>query len=713
MQAGTTIQNYEVIRQIGVGGMGEVWLGKHKLIGREVAIKSLHRQLVLKESIRKRFKNEAATLARLQHPNVVALLDYHEDENGVYLIMEYVEGMPLDEYIDQKSGPIPEPLLSQLFAQILAGVSYAHRKKIVHRDIKPSNFLITPDNTIKILDFGIAKLLDQSDQKLTKTGTAIGTVLYMSPEQVKGEKVDHRSDIYSLGVTLFQMATGQCPYDKFTTEFHVYDKIVNHALPPARSIYPGVTPPIQSLIQQATEKNPDQRFQSSADFLKALGAQMQGSGSGLNKGGVVTPPPAPGNRVVPPPAPGNRVVPPTGNSPVPPPANRVVPPPANSVSPPPANSSVPPPSNPLTPPTVPTPPSNSHSGHSHSSHPRTEEELPVFDDSPVEPVPQNEEGTRKSKKSGQNAAASHPNSDSADAPPAKPRKKRRLVLILLAILVLGGAGTTIALLTGGNSKTEKLYVIASNLFLRTAPSTESRTQVKLPYGTEVEVTGRPNKDWVEISHNGKKRYLATDYLRDRDAYYELNFIFTNSEGKELLDGSYHKLALQTYFTKMGYRVNMPTPDYERIYGKEKSNWDIWEVQAFASSSPLNTAIPSIKLEKDRWKKGETRNSVVIVNNKANPDNRKLVAFRHTDNGNNEIGTLDISNDPDCYIVAVNESNFFFIGGPYDNNKINREMQNGKEGILLAKSANSSSGKLVLWEGGKLKSYSLPYCQYIP
>lgn len=271
MQIGTTIQNYRLVQFIGEGGMGQVWLAEHVLLGRKVAIKALHTQLLRNEQIRARFKNEAATLALLQHPNIVTLLDYIEDAAGAYLVLEYVEGDPLDDLIRLKTGPIPEARLKDLFGQILEGFVYAHGKRIVHRDVKPSNFLLTPEGKVKMLDFGIAKLLEQ-DNRLTKTGTSMGTVLYMSPEQVRGEDVDHRSDIYSLGVTLFHMATGQCPYSNESTEFIVYDQIVNHPLPSPTDFYPGVTPGIVALIDKATAKRPADRFQDCQEFLNALHA---------------------------------------------------------------------------------------------------------------------------------------------------------------------------------------------------------------------------------------------------------------------------------------------------------------------------------------------------------------------------------------------------------------------------------------------------------
>ena len=716
MQAGDTIQNYEIVRQIGVGGMGEVWLGRHKLIGREVAIKSLHKQLIQKEAIRQRFKNEAATLARLQHPNVVALLDYHEDEKGVYLIMEYVEGIPLDENIEQKSGPIPEPLLSKLFAQILTGVQYAHDKKIVHRDIKPSNFLLTEANTLKILDFGIAKLLDQSDNKLTKTGTAMGTVLYMSPEQVKGEAIDLRTDIYSLGVTLFQMATGQCPYDKYTTEFHVYDQIVNHPLPTAKSIYPGVSDHIQFLIQRATEKDPVHRFQSSADFLEALGISAE---KGARKGPPPPPPPASGPPPAPPVSPpvesqvGKDVTPKEKDTKSP--AGKGKPQevgtnkqtgadPGKTISPKKGTGN----------PDRKEPKVPKHQGTGGAVPTPVAEPAESGSEEPESPQPPpSNKDSREEKVAAKKPA--HSSKKEAANPKGKPGKKKKgLLIALIAILVLGAGATTLFLLNGGESEKEKLYVIASKLNIREEPDDTKKTETSLPFGTEIEVINRPNDQWVEIQHDGKKGFLSTKYLRDWEKFIKMNNIFTNSEGKMLLRESYHKLALESWFMKKGFKVEMDSQDYQTIYGTAKNDAHIWEVHVASPSDALNTAIPSMKLEKSGYGENETKNSVVIVRNKKTPSRRYLVAFKHSESGNNEIGNLDISGMNGYLIAPVNKHNFEFRAENLANKiVINKELQYGKEAILLARSLRGYGGNIVLWTNGNLKMYPLKRHAYNP
>lgn len=271
---GKSILNYEILSLIGEGGMGSVFLAKHTQVERVVAIKSLLPQFMSNNEIKQRFKNEASTLARLQHANIVGLFDYYEDESGMYLIMEFVEGIPLDDFIRDVTGPMPEERAVPIINRILEAFNYAHQQGIIHRDIKPANIIITKDDNVKILDFGIARLLGESNHNLTKTGTQMGTVYYMSPEQVQGKKVDIRSDIYSLGVTFYQMLTGVNPYNGLTTEYEVYSKIVKEDLAPPQEIYPGIPNYLSTVLKKALAKDPEDRFQNCEEFLTAIKSKL-------------------------------------------------------------------------------------------------------------------------------------------------------------------------------------------------------------------------------------------------------------------------------------------------------------------------------------------------------------------------------------------------------------------------------------------------------
>lgn len=266
---GEKILNYHIDSLIGEGGVGTVYQATHTQLGRKVAIKALNPLLVNNEQVKQRFRQEATTLSNLQHINIITLYDYLENEKGLFLIMEYAQGEALDQFI--KKGSIPEEQARYYFSLILAGMEYAHKQGVIHRDIKPSNIIITQDAGTKILDFGIAKILKENKNNLTKPGAQLGTVLYMSPEQVQGKAIDQRTDVYSLGVTLFEMLTGKAPYDETQlTEFDVFNKIVNEPLPPLKQFKGDISEHMQQLIDKATAKDPAKRFQSCAEFKEAL-----------------------------------------------------------------------------------------------------------------------------------------------------------------------------------------------------------------------------------------------------------------------------------------------------------------------------------------------------------------------------------------------------------------------------------------------------------
>ncbi|MGQ9862966.1 MAG: serine/threonine protein kinase [Bacteroidia bacterium] len=259
---------YEILQILGEGGMGIVYLAEQKPLGRKVAIKAISPYLAMDQEIRQRFADEAAVLARLSHPNIVTLYDYVEDEQGLYLIMEYVEGQSLANLLG--NGPLPITKVYRYFKQILEAFQYAHDKGVIHRDIKPANILISQEDQVKVLDFGVAKLLS-TEHTRTRTGVRPGTLVYMSPEQVRGQKIDVRSDIYSLGVVLYEMAFAKPPYNyPALSEFDLSLKIVQEPLIDISSPPKAVPQELLSVILQATEKNPEHRFADCRNFLASF-----------------------------------------------------------------------------------------------------------------------------------------------------------------------------------------------------------------------------------------------------------------------------------------------------------------------------------------------------------------------------------------------------------------------------------------------------------
>ena len=272
---GRRLGNYKIDQLIDEGGMGSVYEGVHMLLGRRAAVKQLNPLLEQKEGVKERFKNEAVILSKLKHPHIVSIYDYIVCEYGTFIVMELLQGTPLDDYLKTESGPIPEKRAVKYFLQMLDAIGYMHSQNIIHRDIKPGNFIITPQDDIKILDFGIAKSLSEPDLHLTQPGTKVGTALYMSPQQVKGQPLDRRTDIYSLGITFFHMLTGQHPYDSKLSEYEIYNKIINDPLPPMSSIYAGVSPQMEDIIYRAVAKKPLDRYQDCNAFALDIKQTLQ------------------------------------------------------------------------------------------------------------------------------------------------------------------------------------------------------------------------------------------------------------------------------------------------------------------------------------------------------------------------------------------------------------------------------------------------------
>ncbi|MDE6271747.1 MAG: serine/threonine protein kinase [Muribaculaceae bacterium] len=267
------ILNYDVISLIGEGGMGRVYLAQNPVIGQKVAIKVLHPHYASNPELRARFRQEAVMLSEMNHPNIVKFLNFVENEEGVFLIMEYVDGMSLDEFIHKKNGLIIESRAIPLMTKLLSALSYAHQRGIVHRDITPKNILIDKSGTPKILDFGIAQILSDvdRDKDIAQKG---GATLYVSPERVLDRPIDQRADIYSLGVVMYEMMSGRYPYDPSLKPMEVKEKILKEPLPRLKNSYQYVSDRSQKVIDKATAKNPSARYANCAEML----ADLQGDG---------------------------------------------------------------------------------------------------------------------------------------------------------------------------------------------------------------------------------------------------------------------------------------------------------------------------------------------------------------------------------------------------------------------------------------------------
>jgi TPR repeat protein/tRNA A-37 threonylcarbamoyl transferase component Bud32 len=261
----TFIGKYKITRLIGEGGMAFVYEAEHEMLQTKVAIKVLKPMLSANSQIKERFKNEAKLMANLDHPNITKVIDFDEQPEGLSIIMEFLNGEDLNQKI-KRSGPITDKEIIDLYTQILSACQYAHKKGIVHRDIKPSNIFILPNGHLKILDFGIAKLFGLGNE-MTHTGTQIGTPIYMSPEQVKADKsIDHRSDIYSLGVTLYYAINGKPPYSEASeSQFDIFNKIVFEPLPNG-----SINKNFDEFIKKACQKNREHRFQSCDEWIDSM-----------------------------------------------------------------------------------------------------------------------------------------------------------------------------------------------------------------------------------------------------------------------------------------------------------------------------------------------------------------------------------------------------------------------------------------------------------
>lgn len=276
LHPGQMLGAYRIISQIGQGGMATVYKAYQPSMDRNVAIKVLPGQLAESGEFVQRFQQEARIIARLEHPHILPIFDYGEDNGITYFVMRYLEAGTLKNKME--AGPLPLGEIDRYFTQLAEALGYAHDRGVVHRDLKPANALVDSDGNLFLTDFGIAKLLASASPRLTQTDAIMGTPAYISPEQAKALPVDQRSDIYSLGIILYEMATGRVPF-RADTPLAVILKHVSDPLPLPSTIKPDIPSPIEQVILKALAKNPDDRFATTAEFISAWKRAMNEVGS--------------------------------------------------------------------------------------------------------------------------------------------------------------------------------------------------------------------------------------------------------------------------------------------------------------------------------------------------------------------------------------------------------------------------------------------------
>src|SRR5437773_388575 len=260
---------YKIVRKLGTGGMADVYLAEDQELGRRVAIKILNDRHAADESFVERFRREAKNAAGLSHPNIVSIYDRGTAEDTYYIAMEYLDGRSLKELIVSR-GPAPVKTSVEYARQILAAVGFAHRHGIVHRDIKPHNVLIGPEGRLKVTDFGIAR---SGASQMTEVGSIIGTAQYLSPEQARGSPVDQTSDVYSVGVVLYELLTGQVPFTG-DTPLEIAMKHLSEVPKPPSELRPEVPHDLDLVVLRALAKDPADRYRTAdemdADLVRVL-----------------------------------------------------------------------------------------------------------------------------------------------------------------------------------------------------------------------------------------------------------------------------------------------------------------------------------------------------------------------------------------------------------------------------------------------------------
>ncbi len=275
---GATVFNgrYELHRRLGRGGMAEVFLARDQLLDRPVAVKVLFPEFATDPSFVERFRREATAAANLNHPNIVGVYDWGEADNTYFIVMEYVDGRTLSEIL-RAEGPLHPDRVAEIGADVAAALGFAHRNGVVHRDVKPGNVIVTANGLVKVADFGIARAITaSSDDDLTQAGTVMGTAAYFSPEQARGEPVDPRSDIYSLGCVLYELVVSRPPFGGDSTVGIAYKHVHESPVPP-RQHNPALPQALEAIILKCLAKNPANRYPSAEDLRADLRRFREGN----------------------------------------------------------------------------------------------------------------------------------------------------------------------------------------------------------------------------------------------------------------------------------------------------------------------------------------------------------------------------------------------------------------------------------------------------
>lgn len=263
---GKVVGTYKIIDKIGEGGMGSVYKGIDEMLEREVAIKVLRPELASQEHVVERFRTEAKTLAKLNHTNIATVFNFIHQDDHYFMVMEFVRGETLDQII-RKTGAMVFEQAVAMFCHALDGLEHAHSFGIIHRDIKPANLMLSDTGIVKVMDFGIARVLGTS--RITRQGNIVGTIEYMSPEQVRGEETDARSDIYAAGILLYEMLTGRVPFES-KSEFELMKAQIEDPPPPPRNFASYISEQAEQAIMRALAKKPEARYQSALEFRQEL-----------------------------------------------------------------------------------------------------------------------------------------------------------------------------------------------------------------------------------------------------------------------------------------------------------------------------------------------------------------------------------------------------------------------------------------------------------